>query len=773
MEDQDRSEIIRNNPIGNSLEDFFTLFSSCCESRNICSSGEALGQFSDKDVKDLIAKLLQGLQKVDVAQLLPSRTRGPLQADLLRLQLSLVSGDLDFDRVKPLLRAVINKKSDEDIWAQVYYTFTESTLPPRTIASHFQQTASSPNMVSLVNSSELRKNIDNILKEELGLMCVNVPRFYETFFGNILNLEIASGAIFERCCKEPDLFFREGWTGWPRDAEESAVLSWLQKIIKQIALWAQDYKRTPTRGLLAEPNKPLGGSTAKRKLDVGIVSCPEASADWSRILIPGELKKNPKEDRKDGAWLDIGRYVREVFAMQDTRRFVLAFTLCGSFMRVWEFDRLGCIASTQFDINKNGLQFVSTILGFLWLEDKDIGFDPTFVRFNSKRYIEINRDGTLERIVIDEVIGRVPCVVGRATTCWKAHPERDPSTTLVIKDSWQYPERDVEGDLLCMVSKKNVCNVARYYYHETVLVDGSVDDVQHGVRKGIDITEASNYQPHDLDTRRISQISQGSIAGQKRSSSQTSECLPSNKRSRSESSIKANRNTLPNRIHRRVIVRDYGQPIYKASSRVALLAALEGCIKGHESLRNAGILHRDISINNLMINEDNNDSNPWSSFLIDLDLAIREERESASGAKEKTGTRAFMAINVLLGEQHSFMHDLESFFWVLFWICIHYDGPGKSKVVPDLNEWNYMSMDGLAKLKMGTVTRGGIFNRTIKKYFTPYYMPLGPYVNKLREAVFDNGQGEDETLYSRMRDVLCKAQQDPALIYYVLWYGIT
>jgi hypothetical protein len=35
----------------------------------------------------------------------------------------------------------------------------------------------------------------------------------------------------------------------------------------------------------------------------------------------------------------------------------------------------------------------------------------------------------------------------------------------------------------------------------------------------------------------------------------------------------------------------------------------------------------------------------------------------SSGARGKTGTRAFMAIGVLLDdEQHSFMHDLESFF---------------------------------------------------------------------------------------------------------------
>jgi hypothetical protein len=40
-----------------------------------------------------------------------------------------------------------------------------------------------------------------------------------------------------------------------------------------------------------------------------------------------------------------------------------------------------------------------------------------------------------------------------------------------------------------------------------------------------------------------------------------------------------------------------------------------------------------------------------------------------------------MAIGALLSEQHSFMRDRESFFWVLFWICIHCDGPSEGKVV--------------------------------------------------------------------------------------------
>ncbi|RMI96855.1 hypothetical protein CDV36_016293 [Fusarium kuroshium] len=213
---------------------------------------------------------------------------------------------------------------------------------------------------------------------------------------------------------------------------------------------------------------------------------------------------------------------------------------------------------------------------------------------------------------------------------------------------------------------------------------------------------------------------------------------------------------VPNRVHRRLIVRDYGMPIYKASSRSALLAAFERCIEGHESLHRAGLLHRDVSINNLMINED--DDNPsWPAFVIDLDLAIKESREAASGAKGKTGTRAFMAIGALLGEQHSFMHDLESFFWVLFWICIHYDGQGKETGPTEFESWNYESDNKLVRSKVGTIGDESIFLKIADESFSVHYQPLIPCVNRLRRKVFPNGERwktEDLDLYFRMKQVL-------------------
>ena len=56
---------------------------------------------------------------------------------------------------------------------------------------------------------------------------------------------------------------------------------------------------------------------------------------------------------------------------------------------------------------------------------------------------------------------------------------------------------------------------------------------------------------------------------------------------------------------------------------------------GHESLLNANVLHCDISIGNIMLERGEDDG-----FLIDLDLAIRLDRQKAPGAPSKTGTKS-------------------------------------------------------------------------------------------------------------------------------------
>ncbi|KAF1934957.1 hypothetical protein EJ02DRAFT_487765 [Clathrospora elynae] len=762
MSTQSRSQVIQSKPIGEGLDGFCNAFNLICDDIGVPNSSQALNQVSYEDTQDLLVTLVSTLQVLPAAPLLHSQNGGKsLFYDLSRLHAEVRSDD--FDAKRP------NKFVWDAVYNAVYNAVTKLTHPPRPTSS-VQQTPLSINTGSFANSTEHCKYVDGVLKEELGHLHAGIPSFFEAFFGDVPGLRPAAQAVFDKCKEGDSLLFwvESGWQGWPEGAKEKDVLSWFAPLTDRLLDLAKEHwpvsgnRRRP----LAQPHRPLQGSTADCKLDIGFVDNPNAGVNskcqWSQILIPGELKSNPSADKASKAWLDLGRYAREVLIAQDSRRFVLGFTLCGSLMRLWTFDRLGGIASEQFDINKDGLQFVSAMLGFLWMNKEQLGFDPTITTVGDKRYIEIEQEKGKERLVIDRLIRRVPCVAGRATTCWKVYKEEDPDTPLVAKDSWQYPEREEEGELLRKATKNGVRNVARYFHHETIRVGGQEDNICANVRKGLDITKATNYKPEkpipppSTTRRRTSQRDgSSSVPGQKRSSSCTRMPLPPSKRTCLSSPIKR---AVANWVHRRVIVCDYGKPIYKASSQISLLAAFKQCIEGYESLHTqAGMLQRNISLNNLMVNED--DGNPSQrAFLINLDLAIKEQRKQSSGARAKTGTRAFMAIGVLLDdEQHSYMHDLESFFWVLFWICIHCDGPNQERVVPRFDKWNYLNTEELAGSKKGIVDDEQDFLRTAQTNFTPYYQPLIPYVNRLWRKVFPNGErwrAPNVQLYHDMKQIL-------------------
>ncbi|KAM0259241.1 hypothetical protein ACHAQJ_003446 [Trichoderma viride] len=782
------SELIKLHPIGDGLNAFRNFLKSKCAgagSPDGNGNGNGIDQLERDVIQDLASVLLSGLRVLDISRLLPSASgTDVIRVDILRLTVAIDSSAFDPNGVKPLLKAAAaDEPQDAVIWDLVrsLASAAAATTTPRRrpIAAPHLQTPSRYNTGSFANSYEHRKDFDGALKQELGSLHVGLPGFHRAFFGRVNNLEERSNIIFQMCKDGDDPLFHEGWKGWPEEASQSEVLKWFTDITAKLAAFAEtsNFPQTHARLIAAEPDRPVEGSKGVRKLDIGFMNhLPETGENsryhWSRVLVPGELKSNPAADNQPKTWLDIGRYTREVLAAQDTRRFVLAFTMCGPKMRIWEFDRLGGVASEAFDINQNGQQFVSTILGFLWMDEKELGFDPTIITSGDERYIQIERDGCLERLVIDGVIRRTPCIAGRATTCWKAHNEKRPSIPLVIKDSWQEMERTEEGALLREATEKGIAHMARYYHHETVRVDSAEDDISKNVRAGLEIWRAKNYRLGRLGstshTGSTSSSRQGwdsagahsqSRSGMKRPSSEIDASLPASKRSRSTSPVKKSIDALPNRVHRRIILCDYGKPIYKASSPAALLAALRGCLNGHESLHMAGLLHRDISINNLMINED--DDNPsQKSFIIDLDLAIKETREGASGATGKTGTRAFMAIGALLGEQHCFMHDLESFFWVLFWICVHYDG--QHDIGPtEFEKWNYDEDNPLVREKLGIINGKTAFRTIAEKNFTPFYQPLITVADQLRQAIFPNSQKwevEDEGLYSSMKKILSEGE---------------
>lgn len=88
-------------------------------------------------------------------------------------------------------------------------------------------------------------------------------------------------------------------------------------------------------------------------------------------------------------------------------------------------------------------------------------------------------------------------------------------------------------------------------------------------------------------------------------------------------------------------------------------------------------------------------------MLIDLDLA-KELNSGLSGARHRTGTMEFMAIQVLEGHTHTYRHDLESFFYVFLWIIIQHNPEGGEKQLPkesELRKWYTGSNRAIALAK--------------------------------------------------------------------------
>jgi hypothetical protein len=51
------------------------------------------------------------------------------------------------------------------------------------------------------------------------------------------------------------------------------------------------------------------------------------------------------------------------------------------------------------------------------MNEEQLRFNPTILMSEGKRYVEIIRNGEKERLIIDELMKRAPCVAGRAITC--------------------------------------------------------------------------------------------------------------------------------------------------------------------------------------------------------------------------------------------------------------------------------------------------------------------------------------------------------------------
>ncbi|CCU75438.1 serine/threonine-protein kinase Sgk2 [Blumeria hordei DH14] len=188
----------------------------------------------------------------------------------------------------------------------------------------------------------------------------------------------------------------------------------------------------------------------------------------------------------------------------------------------------------------------------------------------------------------------------------------------------------------------------------------------------------------------------------------------------------------------------YGRPIDKFRSALELIVGMCDAIKAHRLLViDANILHRDISVNNILLTGINK-NDKLGGILIDLDLAtLMNDGKFQEKAQVMTGTMQFIALDILENSfattgtvvAHSYRHDLESFLYVLVWVCINCGWKkGMNPHGEFLSKWYIGTAREIHRNKLDDIKRDS-FNNILCK-FSPMFEDVKGLVKKFRELLF-------------------------------------
>jgi Fungal protein kinase len=415
------------------------------------------------------------------------------------------------------------------------------------------------------------------------------------------------------------------------------------------------------------------------------------------------------------------------------------------------------------------------------MNDEELGLD-TFTSLDTEhRSITITEDATGKerRLWLEpDLIAYQRAIVCRGTSCFRAGVSGAEEPRYVVKFSWTSDKRPPEADLLRLARERGVKGVAKLFGHHRIT---SIATMREGLTfinahtfRTTTFSPSSSFsqsQPQSLLRQSFSQLHGLSIAEdsprkrksmdaggrpskRSRSNSQRSdknqqednEVVYPVEEKRTTSLYAHDKNSFDNRIFCCLVISPPGRGLRDFRSIPQLLEAFRDAIKAHRSLLMDGkILHRDISENNTIIT-DPRKADGFAGTLIDLDLA-KELGSGPSGARHRTGTMQFMAIEVLLGISHTYRHDLESFFYVLLWLCARHgwDFVQNPKGRPQgsmFTGWYTGSYKEIANKKLGNMDKGkGKGLEVIMEEFPPLFDCVKALCKVIRDVLFPYRDG--------------------------------
>ncbi|TBU38581.1 hypothetical protein BD309DRAFT_1056444 [Dichomitus squalens] len=139
------------------------------------------------------------------------------------------------------------------------------------------------------------------------------------------------------------------------------------------------------------------------------------------------------------------------------------------------------------------------------------------------------------------------------------------------------------------------------------------------------------------------------------------------------------------RAHHRLVLCEVGLPLEKFGDFHSLVQLMGQAVDTHaDAWRHAGVLHRDISVSNILIKYDMKEGEAVGSMLCDWDLSkYKEELVLEPTQPDRTGTWAFKSALSLLfpWKRYELSDDVESFVHVLHYLILRYH---RTNIAPTL-----------------------------------------------------------------------------------------
>ena len=429
-------DIIARHPLNNLLDRLRDLIRGAEESyeSHIISYVGAVDRI-DQTYQKVISRLLYALQGEEAAFNLCLKTSSrDVASELADLFKRIRNGDFNYQHYRTLSQLVIRKASDIDIWNAVFdliITISRLTppsiLPLSSVPPTFKGTPISHSSASQQGGEQTRKQVEQRVFEEIQFCTYRgVGGFFQKYFEE-KDWTPRTKQIYQSI---KDQHANGRWTDIPDSPVQDKVLKW----------WFQFQDRfvANERGLYDTITTPkdLVGAEARRQIDIFVKRndrLRNSVRDWKDVTVIGELKTS--EDRKKETLLQLGRYVRDVFSCQPTRRYVPAFTICGRIMEVWIFDRSGPYGDA-FDIHEEPERFIQVIAGYTMMSDEELGLDTFIKQDIDGRFITLEQDGAEKPTELRMELyplTRQRAIVCRGTTCVLTRL-RPPKTGIVSRN---------------------------------------------------------------------------------------------------------------------------------------------------------------------------------------------------------------------------------------------------------------------------------------------------------------------------------------------------